>query len=327
MPTIAILGTMDTKGVEHGFVADCIRQQGHGVLIIDVGTLEAPKITPDISREEVAAAAGVDLAALVAKRDRGESVTAMSRGAPVVLARLAEEERIDGVISLGGGGGTAIATAAMRALPVGFPKLMVSTLASGNTAPYVGVKDIVTAYILGVEVAARLGAVAQGGFHQVGFHPTGTVGVFASALVAGKLMGLSEQQLAMAQGITLSMAAVPIAVPPPPPSEMTPSMRFSSASLANTIGAPRDIAATASPRSRLATSAARSTPAALATSSRLISGVIFGASSVPTSMIKTPCPCWRMQSATNACSTPFVSMVPRMAMVGMINLSERGQRF
>jgi uncharacterized protein (UPF0261 family) len=143
MPTIAILGTMDTKGVEHGFVADCIRQQGHGVLIIDVGTLEAPKITPDISREEVAAAAGVDLAALVAKRDRGESVTAMSRGAPVVLARLAEEERIDGVISLGGGGGTAIATAAMRALPVGFPKLMVSTLASGNTAPYVGVKDIV----------------------------------------------------------------------------------------------------------------------------------------------------------------------------------------
>jgi uncharacterized protein (UPF0261 family) len=143
MPTIAILGTMDTKGVEHAFVADCIRQQGHGVLIIDVGTLEAPKITPDISREEVASAAGVDLAALVAKRDRGEAVAAMSRGAPIVLARLAEEKRIDGVISLGGGGGTAIGTAAMRALPIGFPKLMVSTLASGNTAPYVGVKDIV----------------------------------------------------------------------------------------------------------------------------------------------------------------------------------------
>ena len=143
MATIAILGTMDTKGDEHAFVAELIRQRGHQVFVIDVGTLGEPQLKPDISRTEVAAAAGVDLAALVARKDRGEAVTAMSRGAPVVLAKLAAEKRIDGVISLGGGGGTAIATAAMRALPVGFPKLMVSTLASGNVAPYVGVKDIV----------------------------------------------------------------------------------------------------------------------------------------------------------------------------------------
>lgn len=143
MPTIAILGTMDTKGDEHGFVADLIRQRGHQVLVIDVGTLEAPRLKPDITRSEVAAAAGTDLASLTARRDRGEAVAVMSRGAPVILARLAAGQRIDGVISLGGGGGTAIATAAMRALPVGFPKLMVSTLASGNVAPYVGVKDIV----------------------------------------------------------------------------------------------------------------------------------------------------------------------------------------
>lgn len=143
MPTIAILGTMDTKGMEHGFVSDLIRQRGHQVLIIDVGTLESPKLRPDVSRDEVAKAAGVDLAALVAKRDRGEAVTAMSRGAPVMLEKLVSEKRIDGVISLGGGGGTAIATAAMHALPIGFPKVMVSTLASGNVAPYVGVKDIV----------------------------------------------------------------------------------------------------------------------------------------------------------------------------------------
>jgi uncharacterized protein (UPF0261 family) len=134
---------MDTKGVEHAFVDDCIRQRGHKVLIIDVGTMGEPGLKPDITRAEIAAAAGVDFTALIAKKDRGEAVTAMSRGAPVVLAQLAEEKRIDGVISLGGGGGTAIATAAMRALPIGFPKLMVSTLASGNTAPYVGVKDIV----------------------------------------------------------------------------------------------------------------------------------------------------------------------------------------
>ena len=143
MATIAILGTMDTKGEEHAFVAAQINQRGHKTLVIDVGALESPKLAPDITREEVARAAGVDLAALVARRDRGEAVAAMSRGAPLVLARLVAEKKIDGVISLGGGGGTAIATAAMRALPIGFPKLMVSTLASGNTAQYVGTKDIV----------------------------------------------------------------------------------------------------------------------------------------------------------------------------------------
>ena len=143
MATIAILGTMDTKGEEHAFVADLIRKRGHRTLVIDVGALETPRLEPDVTREEIAAAAGVDLKELVRRRDRGETVQAMSQGAPIVLSRLWQEKKIDGVISLGGGGGTSIATAAMRALPIGFPKLMVSTLASGNTAQYVGVKDIV----------------------------------------------------------------------------------------------------------------------------------------------------------------------------------------
>jgi uncharacterized protein (UPF0261 family) len=143
MGTIAILGTMDTKGQEHGFVAEQIRKRGHKCLVIDVGILEEPQLKPDITRFDVTQAAGKDLKALVSQRDRGEAVAAMSHGAPIVLSRLAAERKIDGVISLGGGGGTAIATAAMRALPIGFPKVMVSTLASGNTAQYVGVKDIV----------------------------------------------------------------------------------------------------------------------------------------------------------------------------------------
>src|SRR5436190_5227555 len=143
MATIAILGTMDTKGQEHAFVAQQIRRRGHNCLIIDVGILEDAQLKPDITRFDVAQAAGKDLKALVAKRDRGEAVAAMSEGAPIVLSRLVTEKKIEGVISLGGGGGTAIATAAMRALPIGFPKVMVSTLASGNTAQYVGVKDIV----------------------------------------------------------------------------------------------------------------------------------------------------------------------------------------
>jgi uncharacterized protein (UPF0261 family) len=143
MATIAVLGTMDTKGDEHAFVADLIRTRGHRAFIIDVGTLEPARLKPDFTREEVARAGGIDLAALVAKRDRGEAVTAMARAAAIVLEKLVAERKVDGVISLGGGGGTAIGTAAMRALPIGFPKLMVSTLASGNTAQYVGVKDIV----------------------------------------------------------------------------------------------------------------------------------------------------------------------------------------
>ncbi len=143
MATIAILGTLDTKGEEHAFVAEQIRQRGHQVLVIDVGTLGEPGLKPDVTRLQVAAAAGADLAAVVKRHDRGEAIQVMSEGAPIVLAGLVREHKVDGVISLGGGGGTAIGTAAMRALPIGFPKLMVSTLASGNTAQYLGVKDIV----------------------------------------------------------------------------------------------------------------------------------------------------------------------------------------
>ena len=143
MATIAVLGTLDSKGVEHAYVADRIREHGHEAILIDVGTGEPPQVEPDITREQVAGVGGLDLEALMGRRDRGECVTAMSTAAPEILLRLQRDGRIDGVISLGGGGGTAIATAAMRALPIGFPKLMVSTLASGNTAHYIGTKDIV----------------------------------------------------------------------------------------------------------------------------------------------------------------------------------------
>lgn len=143
MLTIAVLGTLDTKGHEHGYVADLIRQRGHQTLIIDAGTGQAPQVTPDISREEVAATGGVDLPGIIQRQDRGEAVAAMAGAAAALLTQLVAQGRIQGVISLGGGGGTAIGSAAMRALPIGFPKVMVSTLAAGNVAPYVGTKDIV----------------------------------------------------------------------------------------------------------------------------------------------------------------------------------------
>lgn len=142
MATIAVLGTLDSKGEEHAFVAELIARHGHKPLLIDVGTGGPATVQPDITREQVAAAIGLDLATLMAKKDRGACVVAMTHAAPALVSKLASDGRIHGIISLGGGGGTAIGTAAMRALPLGFPKLMVSTLAAGNVAPYLGTKDI-----------------------------------------------------------------------------------------------------------------------------------------------------------------------------------------
>jgi len=139
---IAILGTLDSKGHEHQFLADQIKARGHQVTLIDLGTGSNPQVTPHISRYDVAKAAGLDLQPLIDAQDRGACVVAMAEAAPVLVKQLQEEGKIDGVISLGGGGGTALATSCMRELPIGFPKVMVSTLASGNTAHYIGTKDI-----------------------------------------------------------------------------------------------------------------------------------------------------------------------------------------
>jgi len=141
--TVALLGALDTKGAEYGFVKQCIEARGHKTLLIDVGVLGPPQIEPDVTRQEVAAAAGADFAALVEKEDGGEAVAAMSRGAAVVIPRLYAEGRFDAVMALGGGGGTSVASAAMRTLPLGVPKVMVSTVAGTDVSGYVGVKDIV----------------------------------------------------------------------------------------------------------------------------------------------------------------------------------------
>src|SRR6516225_243140 len=140
--TVAILGTLDTKGEEFAFLRTRIESAGVATLVIDSGILGEPAFAPAISRWEVARASGHALEDLLATRDRGESIAVMAAGA-VVVGRLFEEGKIQGLISLGGSAGTTIGTAAMRSLPAGFPKVMVSTLASGDTRPYVGTKDIV----------------------------------------------------------------------------------------------------------------------------------------------------------------------------------------
>ncbi|HVU44782.1 MAG TPA: Tm-1-like ATP-binding domain-containing protein [Terracidiphilus sp.] len=140
--TVALIGTFDTKGEEFRFLRDRIESAGLRTLMIDVGVLGSAAYQADISQADVAAAANENLAALRAERDRGRSVAAMAAGAKAILLRLFEQGVIHGVVSLGGSAGTTIASAAMRALPFGFPKLIVSTLASGDIKPYVGTSDI-----------------------------------------------------------------------------------------------------------------------------------------------------------------------------------------
>jgi len=140
--TIAIIGALDTKGDEFAFLKTEIEKRGCGTLVVDTGVLGEAKFEADISRERVAQAGESSLSQLIEQRDRGEAMAVMTRGVAEISRQLYEAGKIDGIISMGGGGGTVIGTSAMRALPVAFPKLMVSTLASGDTAPYVGTTDI-----------------------------------------------------------------------------------------------------------------------------------------------------------------------------------------
>jgi uncharacterized protein (UPF0261 family) len=139
---IYILATLDTKGREATYVRDLLVGYGANARLVDVGCSSAPAMQADVSREEVFTAAGGDARALAATQDRGAAVAAAARGAEAWMRAAHAKGHVAGVIALGGSAGTTIGTAAMRALPIGVPKLMVSTLASGQVRHYVGNKDI-----------------------------------------------------------------------------------------------------------------------------------------------------------------------------------------
>jgi uncharacterized protein (UPF0261 family) len=145
MATVVLLGTLDTKGPEYAFLRDRVVEAGCEVILVDAGVLSDPS-PGDIGPTEVAAAAGEDRATLAAARDRGPAMAAMTRGATEVVRRLHAEGRLDGILGVGGSGGSSLVSAAMQALPVGVPKLIVSTMASGDTRPYVGTSDIAMMY-------------------------------------------------------------------------------------------------------------------------------------------------------------------------------------
>ncbi|MGW2562726.1 Tm-1-like ATP-binding domain-containing protein [Streptomyces sp. NPDC001514] len=142
MAIVVLLGTLDTKGEEYGWLRDRLLRRGVDVLVVDAGVVGEPRIAADVPRADVARAAGADLARLRAEGDRGAAVTTMARGAAETVLRLHGEGRLHGVLAIGGSGGTSIATRAMRALPLGVPKLMVSSMASGDVSAYVGSADI-----------------------------------------------------------------------------------------------------------------------------------------------------------------------------------------
>lgn len=140
---IGLIGSMDTKGIEFDFVRQELERLGHQTLIIDTGVIGKPLLKPDITRDQVANAAGRDVNELAAKQDRGEAMAVMSQGAALIAKRLFDERKINGLLGMGGTAGTIVSSTAMRALPIGFPKVIVSTVASGDTRGYIGTKDIV----------------------------------------------------------------------------------------------------------------------------------------------------------------------------------------
>ena len=139
---VVIIGALDTKGVEFAFLKGLIEAEGLDTLVVDFGTMGEPVLQPDVSRAEVAAAAGGDISRFASGEHKDEAMQTMAGGLAVVVRRLYDEGRLGGIIGMGGTGGTSIATTGMRTLPVGVPKVMVSTVAGGDVSAYAGSRDI-----------------------------------------------------------------------------------------------------------------------------------------------------------------------------------------
>jgi uncharacterized protein (UPF0261 family) len=174
--TVMLLGTLDTKGREYAFVRDLIEARGLKTFVLDAGVLGEPTFTPDSPASLTAEAGGTTLAALREKRDRGYALERMGIGARKLALEFLAQGKFDGVITMGGSGNTSIGATVMQALPVGMPKVLVSTMASGDVGPYVGVKDITMMYSV-VDVS---------GLNRVSRQ------IFANA--AGAIAGMVEQE-------------------------------------------------------------------------------------------------------------------------------------
>jgi len=157
--SIVVLATLDTKGIEAQYLREQIERLGDKALIVDTGVVGVPATRPDITRDEVAEAGGMPLAKILENPTRELAAPVMADGATKIVSRLAAEGKVQGIVSMGGTQGTTLSTKVMRALPYGFPKIMVSTMASGNVAPWVDIKDIAMMFsvtdILGLNPVSR----------------------------------------------------------------------------------------------------------------------------------------------------------------------------
>ncbi|GGT02051.1 Tm-1-like ATP-binding domain-containing protein [Nonomuraea spiralis] len=149
---VLLLGTLDTKGAEYALVRDLITRAGQDVVLMDTGVMGSSALAADVPAEAVARAAGTDLDRLRSAGDRGAALAAMAAGATALAKDLHARGGLSGVLALGGSGGSSIAAAVMRALPVGLPKLLVSTMVSGDVSAYVGESDVTLMYSV-VDVA------------------------------------------------------------------------------------------------------------------------------------------------------------------------------
>jgi uncharacterized protein (UPF0261 family) len=189
---IIIIGALDTKGREFAFVREMFVDRGQQTLLIDTGIMDDPEIQADISAAEVAEVGGTSLADLREQADRGQAIAVMTAGVAEIARNLFEQGQVKGVFGMGGSAGTVIATSAMRALPVGIPKVMVSTLAAADTGPYVGTKDVVmfpsVVDVAGINrISARIYANAVGA--MVGMVETAAPQIAEKPLVAASMFG------------------------------------------------------------------------------------------------------------------------------------------
>lgn len=202
--TIVLVGALDTKGTDYAFVKSEIERRGHRVLVVDTSVTGEPAFEPDTPAAEVAEAGGSSLEELRARADRGFAMEVMTRGVAVVARRLHDEGRLDGILALGGSAGAALGTSAMRALPLGVPKVMVTTVASGDTKPYVGTRDVVmipsVVDVAGVNrISARIYANAVGAI--VGMVETEAPSVAVRPLLAATMFGNTTPAVERAKAI------------------------------------------------------------------------------------------------------------------------------
>ena len=181
---IVVVGTLDTKEMEIRFVKELIEGKGHAPVVIDCGLLKEPSLVPDISRHQIAQAAGTTIEAILQTGDKNHAIGTMTRGVVQVTQNLHAKGELDGILSLGGVQGTVIGTTVMQALPFGVPKVMISAVANGQATfgPFVGIRDVTilhsVADVLGLnDVTRRVlaeGAGAVVGMVEMDYSASGT---------------------------------------------------------------------------------------------------------------------------------------------------------